>query len=86
MGKRVRITLEMDNSFVSQLRANCTMQHLGNLREDYKPHTAMQALGMVALLEAMGATEEQVNAETPMDWRNNIRAIHEDRKVLEDKS
>lgn len=83
MAKKVRVTIEMDNEFLKQLRVNCTLQHLGNLKEDYRQHTAMQVLGLVALLEGMGATEDQIYAETPMEWRGNIQAISAERKVIE---
>jgi hypothetical protein len=33
----------------------------------------------------MGATEEQIHAETPPEWRNDIEAIHEKRLVIEEK-
>lgn len=81
--KKVRITLEMDEHFISMLRATCELKGLGNQREDYKPHTALDCLGVIALLEARGAKEEQIHAETPIEWRNNIQAIHEERKVIE---
>jgi hypothetical protein len=83
MAKKVRITIEMDSSFVTQLKLNCTFQKLGNLREDYRQHTAMQVLGLVAMLEGMGATPEQIDAEIPHEWRNNICVVSEERKVME---
>jgi len=83
MSRKVRITIELDNEFIKLLRANCTLSKLGNLNKDYKQHTPIECLGIVALLESMGATEAQVNAEIPFEWRPHIQVIHEERKVIE---
>ncbi len=83
MAKKIRITLEMDEHFIRMLRATCELKGLGNQRENYKQHSALDCLGVIALLEARGIKEEQIYAEIPIEWRNNIEAIHEERKVLE---
>lgn len=84
MAKRVRITLEMDASFLRLLNTNCQLSGLGNLRENYKQHDPSQVLAVVAMLEARGATEEQIHAETPIEWREGLQAIHSERKVYSD--
>jgi len=85
MSKRVRIMLEMDEHFVRLLKAACTMKNLGNLRTDSKQHSPPETLAIVTLLEAMGASEEQVHAETPPEWRPHLSAIHDSRKVIEEE-
>jgi hypothetical protein len=83
--KKVQLTIQLNNSFLKLLRAQCTLEGLGNLKETSKKHTAMDVLSLIVLLEAMGATEEQIHAETPPEWRNDIEAIHEKRLVIEEK-
>jgi hypothetical protein len=83
MSKRVRVTLELSESFVNLLRVNCQLSGLGNLKEEPKQHDVRAVLAIVALLEAMGATPEQVHAETPIEWRNDIEAVSDRREVLE---
>ena len=85
MTKKVRITLEIDNEFIRQLRINCTLQHLGNLREEgYRQHTAMQILGLITLMEGMGCLSEQIEAETPPEWRGHITSLSDQRLVIEE--
>ncbi len=86
MSKKVRITLEMDSSFVSLLNVNCQLSGLGNLKEDYKKHSPSDVVALISLLEARGATEDQIYAETPIEWRNSIQVIHSERKVLNEKT
>lgn len=81
--KLVRITLEMDPEFIKHLQTTISLSGLGNLEENYKQHTALDALGVVALAEARGALEEQVHALTPIEWRPHIQAIHDLRTVEE---
>jgi hypothetical protein len=80
--KRVRITLEMSSSFLRMLRTECTLSRLGNLHEEAPQRTAGQVLMLVTLLEGMGATEAQVHAETPLDWRNDLVPLSDRREVV----
>lgn len=84
MGKKVRVTIEVDEQFVRLLKANVQLSGLGNLRELAKQHQPMAVLGVVVLLEAMGQTPENIHAETPIEWRNNIEAISSERRVYMD--
>ena len=82
MSKRVRLTLEVDTHFIKLLQAN--VQLSGLLNEDrHGQLTPMQVLGVLVLGEARGATEEQIHARTPCEWRPHIEAIHSERKVTE---
>lgn len=85
MNRGVRITLELDQTMVRLLNAN--LQLSNKMRwltgaDDPPPLDALAVVGLVALAEARGATEEEVHAATPTEWRPHIRAIHEERKVL----
>lgn len=81
MKKRVKLTLEVDSEFVKLLNANCQLS--GLLSDDAPRMTPMQVLAVVVLGEARGATEEQIHARTPIEWRPHIEAIHSERKVTE---
>lgn len=86
--KKVRVTVELDEHFVRLLNANVGLSKWGEIplgggEEMQRQHTASEALAVVVLAEARGATEEQVHIVTPMEWRNNIRAVHELREVEE---
>ena len=81
MKKRVKLTLEVDSQFVKLLQAN--VQLSGLLGEDQPRMAPMQVLAVVVLGEARGATEEQIHAMTPIEWRPHIEAIHSERKVTE---
>ena len=79
--KRVRLTLELDSEFIKLLQLNCQMQGLtGN---EPKRMDTIHALAILVLGEARGATEAQIRAKTPIEWRPHIEAIHSERKVTE---
>lgn len=80
--KKVRITIEADEHFIRMLQA--TVQLSGALDED-RPNqfTALKVLGVLALGEMRGATEAQIHARTPIEWRPHIEVIHDERKVTE---
>ncbi len=81
--KRVRITIEVDEHFIRLLKAQIKIGCYGNLNEDYRQHTPAMALAVLALAEARGGLCEQVDAELPLEWRQHIQAIHDERKVIE---
>jgi len=81
--KRVRITLEVDSSFVRLLRANIQMK--GFFSEDCaREPDVLQVLGIVALGEMMGALPEQIHFQTPPQWRPSIEAVHDERRWREE--
>lgn len=80
--KKVRLTLEVDTHFVRFLQANVQLSNL--LNEDRNRElTPMEVLAVLVLGEARGATEEQIHAKMPHEWRGHIEAIHSERKVTE---
>jgi len=81
MKKRVRLTLEVDSHFVKLLQANCQLS--GLLSEDPKRMDPKSVLAVIVLGEARGMLEEQIHAQTPLEWRPHIEAIHSERKVTE---
>ncbi len=83
MSKRVTITLELSESFIRLLQAKCQLSEWTRWEENGRQIDTGAVLCLVVLGEARGATEEQIWAKTPMEWRPHIAAIHEERKVLE---
>ena len=81
--KRVTIAIEMDSHFIRMLKTTTHLRGLGNDKEEYKNHTAADALAVVVLAEAIGAIPEQVHSLTPIEWRPHIQAISDYRKVKE---
>ena len=81
--KRVRLTIEVDSHFVKMLHAN--VQLSGLLNEEPKRMDPKSVLAVIVLGEARGALEEQIHAQTPIEWRPHIEAIHSERKVTEIK-
>lgn len=87
MGKKVRLMVELDNEFISLLRANLTMK--GTLRggaED-EPLAAsamdvLHVLGLVVLGEAMGAYPGQTWQKIPPIWRPHISMVADKREVI----
>lgn len=81
--KRVRVAIEVDESFVRLLQASVQLR--GLLRDD-GPDRALdplEVLGVVLLGEMRGATEVQIHARTPPEWRPNIEVLHAERRVRE---
>ena len=90
MSKRVRITLEMDTEFIHMLDVACGLGKLGlynkcaeDSGESLAAHAPVGALAGLVLAEARGATEDQVHAAIPLEWRAHIWAVSEERKVTE---
>ena len=77
--KHVTIGIKMDSSFIRMLNANI---ELGRVRERDELDVLHQ-LGLLVLMEARGATEEQVHASILPAWRPHIEAVSELRKVEE---
>lgn len=82
MSKRVRFTLEVDNSFVNLLRAALTLR-LGKIDDPQRKVSVLEVLGIAALGEAMGAHSEETWARIPPEWRPHIDVIPDGRRVLE---
>ena len=80
--KRVRITLDVDAEFVGLLQA-CVQLH-GLLGEEPKRMEPMHVLAVVALGELRGATEAEVHARTPVEWRPHVEVVHEERRWLDE--
>ena len=78
--KRVRVTIELSQSFLRLLNANVSLN--GGIVSD-RPLTAHAVLTRVVLAEARGATEEQVHLIIPPEWRPDIEAVHAERRVIE---
>ena len=78
--KRVRITIEMDSTFIRLLNANVMLD--GGLTPD-KVQDVRGVLARTVLAEARGAHETQVDLIVPPEWRANIEAIHDERRVFE---
>ncbi len=84
MAKRVTITLELSESFVRLLQAKCQLSGFTRWQDQDQTLDTGGVLCLVVLGEARGATEEQIWAKTPLEWRPHIAAVHEERKVLEE--
>lgn len=81
--KKVRITLEMDTQFVKLLWTNVQLKREA---EDRNPDRCLDARGVLARLvvfEARGALPHEVAESIPFNWRENIKAVSEERKVQE---
>lgn len=78
MGKprveRVRVTIEVDRTFIKLLQANLQMKK-GALTGD-RQLEVLEALGVVAYGEMIGATEADIHSRTPIEWRPHIEAVH----------
>ncbi len=83
MSKRVQVTVEVSEHFIVMLKATVGLSGWGNLAKPYRPHTAAAVLAVVVLNEARGAFPEQVHAQIPHEWRPDIEAVSEQRKVIE---
>jgi len=85
--KRVRITIELPNSFLRLLAAKASFKGWSKWIEDGEDEPQMDAAGIVAFLvymEARGAHEALVHARTPLMWRTGgPEIIHEERRVIE---
>lgn len=78
--KRVRVTIELSQTFVRLLQANV------ELGAGLVPAHAQDPTGVLAravYAEARGAYEHQVALIVPPEWRAHLDVIHEERKVIE---
>lgn len=91
--KRVRITIELPNRFVGLLKANITMnlKHFGDKEameeREEKELDPIHLVAKLVCMEACGAPESQIWAETPLMWRDEDASpilIHEERRVYLD--
>lgn len=83
--KRVRVTIEVDESFVRLLNAHVHLKRLGH--EDCARDLAVnEVLAVVFLAEARGMLSEQVHTLTPPEWRPHIEAISDERSVTDANS
>lgn len=79
--KRVRVTLELSQSFVRLLNANIDLN--GGILPSL-PLDPAQVLARAVLGEARGAYSSQVDLIIPPEWRPDIDVVHEERRVAED--
>ena len=85
--KKVRITLELDSSYLNLLKAKCQLSRYTEWAtggDDPPQLDAGAILSLLVLCEARGAPEEQTPTATPMMWRNGGPVlIHEERRVYD---
>lgn len=85
--KKVRITLELDDQFIRLLNANVNLSGamMSSLKGDpTRQLSPKEVLAIMVLGEARGATEEQLHAALPLEWRSNLELIHSERQVFQD--
>jgi len=84
---RVRITLEVDSSFLNLLRAKCTLKGWTRWSPNYKGEELPPELdpaGVLAILvlgEGLGQVSEVIDATVPPTWRPHVDVIHDERRV-----
>lgn len=77
MAKKVRVGIEIDESFIRLLRANVELSDLKNKAE----LTPMQQLAIVVLYEARGGILKQVRDQIRREWEGSID-VHEDTRMV----
>jgi hypothetical protein len=85
--KKVRLTLEVDDQFIRLLNANVNLSGamMSTLKGDpTRQLSPKEVLAIMVLGEARGATEEQLHAALPLEWRSNLELIHSERQVYQD--
>jgi hypothetical protein len=82
--KKVRITIEMSNSFVNLLNAGILLEGLHDIKNNTKKISPMQVLALLSCMEAMGFLPDSIKDTIPADWIGDISIISEERKVYED--
>ncbi len=87
--KKVRITLELPESFIKLLNAKAQLSNWQRLMTGDEPAPELDAGSIIAwltLLEARGAPENDIHAATPIMWRdaNAPLVIHDERRVYID--
>lgn len=80
--KRVQITLELSTTMLKYLRAEMSLNNTFKKAADGEKLTASRVVGMVAYGEGSGAFEHEIKAMIPHEWYDDIKVIHENRKVL----
>lgn len=81
--KKVKIGIELSNTFVSLLRNNMTIREAIPPNETHEL-SVLEVLGLVVLGESMGAYPEDIWSKIPQKWRTDIDAISEMREVKEE--
>lgn len=81
--KKVKIGIELSNSFVALLRENMTIKGSIPPNETHEL-SVLEVLGLVVLGESMGAYPEDIWSKIPQKWRPDINAISEIREVIEE--
>lgn len=76
---RVRVTIEVNSSFVGMLSADT---ELSSLREKDQLSPS-QVLALVSCAEMRGGLEHEVDALIPFEWRDSLAVIHSERRVVE---
>lgn len=79
--KKVTVALKVDSEFVKLLNLNVNLKAGG--MADLSGRDVAGVLAGVFLLEARGATPEQVHAAIPQNWRAHIEAVGDLRVVEE---
>ena len=79
--KRVTIGIELDSSFVRLLNENVALSGLRE-KDELSP---LEQLGLMALLEARGAHQEQVWASILPCWMPHLDVVPSLRSVKEDQ-
>ena len=84
MLKKVRVTVELPASFVGMLDVSMHMKAM--TEDDISRLDAAGILAWMVLMEAKGATPEQIHAMTPPAWRDekSPSMVHEERRVYAD--
>jgi len=81
MPKRVKVAVELSESFIRMLNATVALRGMRD-----KDNTAVGVLAIALLAEARGGLEEEVNAEIPQKWRPDILVLHDFREVTEEEA
>ncbi len=88
MSKTVRLTLELKESYVKlldfRMNSQPSVHALLTSREGGQIDT-LDVLGMLVLMEARGSFPEEIHAATPLEWRNELCLIHDQREVIEER-
>lgn len=84
--KRVRITLELDSTFIGLLNIEAQLGQWRERSAGEKGRTGLTPslqLALVALMEARGGTEAEIWAAIQPPWRPHLDVVHAERKVEE---
>jgi len=84
--KHVRVTLELTASFVRKLVAKVALSRIDTWLKAENDPPILDPSGILTLLvyaEVRGAFEEQIWLGTPMEWRDELGLVHNERRVYE---